>query len=251
MMNNIYVLVKNELIKYTRQPMVILFAIIFPSFWVWLSQNIYTNESSTFFGGYGTINFMFPSYCVLIFLVTGLNSLPIDIANNKQNNTLMRYKFTSLTKKQYITSLIISNWLINFLAVLILYVTAHFTSDIYTPNSLNIIIFLLISMIGQVMISSIGIIISNIIKGFKNVLYTSLIVYFASMFLSGATIPLQTFPKNILSISKILPFTYIIKLMRYYWLDVPLSNHVIVLVFIVIITIILNFVAILTFKWSD
>lgn len=250
-MVNILTIIKYQLIKYTRQPMVIMFAILFPVFWIWLSNSMYSGEPSSLFKGLGVLSYMFPSYNVLAFLVTGLNGVPTEMAHAMESKMLTRLQFTSLKKNQYLLGIVISNFIVNLISVFIMFLEAKIIGKINVPNLENLVFYIICALLTQLLIISMGIIIVNILHGFQNVLYTSLMVYFISLFASGATIPLQFFPKSMLDISKFIPFTYSIKLMLHFWTGIRLSNCRMIFIFMALLTVFCCFIATISFNWEN
>ncbi len=81
------------------------------------------------------------------------------------------------------------------------------------------------------------------------------IIYFPMIFLSGATFPIENFPKSLQNIAKALPLTYVSDLFKRIWLNSDLSwvksGLSLKLDFIVIsvVLIVCIFVSISKFKW--
>ena len=105
--------------------------------------------------------------------------------------------------------------------------------------------FLLILM----SIFAVGLFIGGVANG-RTAIVISYIVYFPMLFLSGATMPMEMMPQSIVNISKVLPLTYGVTLLKGIWLgdrffDFPLELGVIVLV-----TSVFGGLAVKLFRWE-
>lgn len=70
------------------------------------------------------------------------------------------------------------------------------------------------------------------------------------LFLSGATIPIEIFPKNMLSITKFIPLTYVVRVLKGIWLANPLGDYVKEIIIVFIILVVCSVVSIKVFKWE-
>lgn len=77
------------------------------------------------------------------------------------------------------------------------------------------------------------------------------VVYFPMLFLSGATIPIETMPDTVQSIAKFIPLTHAVEMMKGAWAGKSLLNfgtQILVLLAIIVVCIT---VSILSFRWDS
>jgi ABC-2 type transport system permease protein len=66
---------------------------------------------------------------------------------------------------------------------------------------------------------SLGFLIASLVRPVKTVLAVSMAVFYPMMFLSGGTIPLQFLPVVVQDISRFLPMTWTVRLLKDLWFD--------------------------------
>lgn len=249
-MSNVLAFTKIELIKYTRQPLVIAFGVLFPVFWVIMNGTIFKNYPSEILGGYGTVDFMLPAFIFMIILVTGLSSLPLVLAKNYETKVIKRYSFTPVKKYQYLMALYLGNFVAVVIPTIIMFVVAYLIYDIRIPSIFNILLLFIVMFFISIVISSFGIFIASIVKGFQSTLSVSLLIYFILLFISGCTVPMPVLPDVIRNISSYIPFSKMVLLLQNIWLEntVDIVSNIIITV-VSLIT--LFTLASISFKWSN
>ena len=97
---------------------------------------------------------------------------------------------------------------------------------------------------------SIGFLIGAIVPNIKTVNWVTTLIYFPSLFLSGATVPYDILPKGLQIVSDILPMTQVIKLVDNAVLGLPLQQDFIRIMCLFVISIICYIIALKSFKWE-
>lgn len=248
-MNTIMKLTQFELIKYLRQPLTVGFGIIFPTAWILMNGLMFKNEPSEILGGLGTVDFMFPGFIFLIILVSGLSSLPLTIAKNYETKAIVRYSLTPIKRSQYIFSIFLGGFFVVMFSTIIMFIVGKITYDIAVPSLLNLLLMFPTIFLITIGVSSFGIILASIIKGFQSTLSISLLIYFLLLFITGCSVPLPVLPEVFSKISQYIPFSHMVLLLQNIWLETTdgLILHIAVSI---VTTIILFLLAAYTFKWN-
>lgn len=97
---------------------------------------------------------------------------------------------------------------------------------------------------------SIGMFMASICKNIKVANVVCSIVYFPMLFLSGATIPYEIFPKALQYIANVLPLTQGIKLLKGYSLGLPQQSLLLPIVIMIIWGVAGITVSVKTFRWE-
>jgi len=95
-----------------------------------------------------------------------------------------------------------------------------------------------------------GLAITAVSKTMKMATAISFIIYFPMIFLSGATMPIEIFPENIVFISKALPLSYGVVLMKGIWLGGSLFDHPLEIAVLLGTTLVFSLIALKFFKWE-
>ena len=93
--------------------------------------------------------------------------------------------------------------------------------------------------------------IASVIDNSKAATAIANVVYFPMLFLSGATIPIETMPDTVQSIAKFIPLTHAVEMMKGAWAGKSLLNfgtQILVLLAIIVVCIT---VSILSFRWDS
>jgi ABC-2 type transport system permease protein len=246
-------LIKVDFKLLMREFIVVFFSIVFPVFMILIFGGVYGNKATPFFGGYGSIDVMVPSYLGVIIAVNGIMNLPLTLVEYRDKKILKRYMATPL-KSIYV---ILSQLIVNFVLILFGFIIlAIFGKIIFNLKFYgNIYLFSIIFVISTISIFSIGFLIASIIKEPRTANTIAYMIYFPMLFLSGATMPLESMPKFMLTISKFLPLTYIVDLFKrswlntdIYWLKINLS-YKIDITLLLIVSFFCYLISIKTFKW--
>lgn len=97
---------------------------------------------------------------------------------------------------------------------------------------------------------SIGMLIASVCKNMKIANVVCSIVYFPMLFLSGATIPYEIFPKPLQYAANVLPLTQGIKLLKGYSLGLPQHNLLLPIVIMLVWAVVGITVSTKTFIWE-
>ncbi|MBU3093529.1 ABC transporter permease [Clostridium sp. CF011] len=241
-------LLKAELKLFIRNYINLFFTLVFPGLMLLLFGGIYGNSPSEMFNGYGTIDVSIPAYFAMIISVTGVMSVPISIANYRERKILKRYMVTPIKVRDILIAQFVVNLLMTLLGIMLLLIVGKVIYDIKFLGT--IFSFTLLLLFCILVIFSIGLLIGSIASNTKNANAISNTIYFPMLFLSGATIPIEIFPKNMLIITKFIPLTYVVRILKGTWLGNPIGNYVQEIIFLFIILVVCLVVSIKSFKWE-
>ena len=96
---------------------------------------------------------------------------------------------------------------------------------------------------------SIGLMIASLCHTVKQMNAVTSLVYFPMLFLSGATIPYELFPKGLQKVANIMPLTQGIKLMKAVSMGKHLPSSGYIILLLLAITVICSIISLKTFRW--
>ena len=140
-----------------------------------------------------------------------------------------------------------TNFVTTLIGLLLLVITGKLVFGLhYLATGPSFILAFLLSIFS---IFSFGFLIASIAPNAQAATAIANIVYFPMLFLTGATIPLELMPPVMVKISRFLPLTYVVDLLKNTWLGINQSytRDIVVLVVVFIVSF---FVSVLTFKWE-
>lgn len=232
----------------TREFITLFFTLVFPVLMLLLFGTIYGNEPNEFMGGFGGVDASTPGYINMIIAVTGLMSLPLTLAQYRERKILKRFMATPIKPIEILLSQFVVNIMMTILGIILLIVVGKIMFDLHFFG--NVFEALVAFIIILPCVFSIGLFISGVSKNIKMATAISYIVYFPMLFLSGATMPLEGMPQSIVNISKALPLTYGVSLLKGIWLGDHLSDFPIDIIVLLVITVLFGGLAIKFFKWE-
>jgi ABC-2 type transport system permease protein len=77
-----------------------------------------------------------------------------------------------------------------------------------------------------------------------------MVILYPMLFLSGAGFPRELLPESIIKISKFLPLTYVVNLLRGFWIGEGWDKHVVNVIVLTGILIVGVAISYITFKWE-
>lgn len=208
----------------------------------------YGNEPSAIFNNLGSMDVSVPAYIGLIIAGVGLISLPVAIAASKERGELRRLKMTPISPMVYMLSDLIVYYLLTIVGVVILaavgkifYNTKYTGNIFYTFIALSVSIFAIFAM---------GFLLVSISKTARIAQALGMFLTFPMMFMSGAGLPLELMPPELLKVANFIPLKHVVTLMRGMWIGNSLLDHTKELMVLLGIFVVCSALAIKTFKWE-
>ena len=201
---------------YLRNFIALFFTLVFPLLMLFLFGSMYGNEPSSIFGGYGSMDVTIPGYIATIIIgTTAFMSLPMDLAQQRQMGVLRRLRATPLRSEMVLGSKLITNLLMALIGAVILVVSGALAYRAYMPS--NWLPVLAGGVLVALSLYAIGFAIASLVRTINAVRAVCFAVFYPMMFLSGGTLPLQFMPQAVQNLSKALPMTYAVNLMKSLW----------------------------------
>mgnify|MGYP000915223079 CR=1 FL=1 len=198
------------------------FTFAFPVMMLMIFGSIYGNEPSIIFGGLGTLDVTVPAYIGLIIGVTGLMSFPLSIAEYKERKIYKRFEGTPDGKRVVILSQVIVNMTMTIIGILLLIMVGILVYKINIKG--NIIAVIFSTLFAIISIFSIGLFVASIAPNMKAANVISNFIYFAMIFLGGATVPIEIFPNFMKTIARTMPMYYVVDMLKNVFVGKPLTS---------------------------
>lgn len=237
-----------KIVLFMREYVTVFFTVLFCPLMLLIFGSVYGNEPSVMFGGLGTIDISIPAFTGLIFCGNGIISFPIAVANSREQGELRRYKMTPMSPTIYLLAEMNAYMLLSVVGILIMVIMGW---AIYDAKYLgNIAITILGIILSELAIFSCGMLVASISKNSKMAQALGMLVGFPMMFLSGASMPIETMPDKLIGLAKILPSYHQVKMMRSMWAGKQFTEYFDNVIFLVLTCIICYLATIKLFKWE-
>ena len=241
-------LTKVEIRLLSRNVPSMFFALIFPSLTLLMFGGMYGNKPSPYLGGHGTIDLGVPAYTGIVIAVAGLMNLPLAISNYREKKVLKRFMATPMSARDVLVSRIIVNILMTIVGMAILIIIGRLIFDLHFMGSLLPISIAFV--LSTLSIFSLGLLIASLSPNSSATTGIAYLIYFPSLFLTGATTPIEVMPKVMVNISKAIPLTYAVDLLKSAWLGKDILNYRLDIVVLIAVLVVCSTISFLTFRWE-
>lgn len=208
---------------FMREPMGLFFTLAFAPLVLILFGSIYGNEPTPLFRGLGAMDVSVPAYMGLIVGTVGLMSVPIATSARRESGALRRFRATPLRPLTYMISDIAVNFLVTLLGIGLLVAVGKVLYNVRMEG--NLVSILAAVALGAFAFFALGYVIAGVAPTARVAQVVSMVIFYPMMFLSGAGLPLEILPASIRSLSRFLPLTHVVTLVRGLWAGDSWSQH--------------------------
>jgi ABC-2 type transport system permease protein len=233
---------------FLREPVGAFFTLLFPLMMLFLFGSIYGNSPSEFFNGYGSVDISVPAYTAMIIATTSLMGLTIIIAANREIGVLRRLRATPIKPLLVLVSHVIVLFVMTLIGMFLLVIAGKLVYNMrFDGNLISVLAGFILSCLS---FFAIGLVLASLMPTARTAQVVGMVLLYPMLFLSGAGFPRELLPETILKISKFLPLTYVVTLLRGLWVGDELSSHLSEIGILTGILVLGVLVSIKTFRWE-
>jgi ABC-2 type transport system permease protein len=200
---------------YLREPMAAFFTLLFGPAMLILLGVIFTNVPDPMYGGLGYLDMAVPAYMAMIIGIVGLTALPISAAIRREEGVLRRFSATPLHPLTYFVTDVLVPFLMTLLGILLLVLVGMVVFNVRFEG--NLFSLLAGISLGACAFFALGYALVGLIPSARAVVVIGNVVLYPLMIFSGAMVPLEVMPDMVLAISRYLPLTHLVALLRGLW----------------------------------
>ncbi|MGC4020280.1 MAG: ABC transporter permease [Muricomes sp.] len=231
-----------------REYVSVFFTVMFCPLMLLIFGSVYGNEPSSMFNGLGTIDISIPAFTGLIFCGNGIISFPIAVAASRDQGELRRYKMTPMSPVVYLIAEMNAYMLLSIVGVLIMVIMGRVLYDAAFQG--NVFVVSLGIVLSEVSLFSCGMLVASVSKNGKMAQALGMLVGFPMMFLSGASMPIETLPDKLVNLVKFLPSYHQVKMIRAMWAGEQFAGYRNNAVYLVFTFIVCCAASVKLFKWE-
>lgn len=222
-MRGLWKLIGVQMKLYLREPAATFFTIVFAPMLLLLFGTIYGNKPDAFFGGRGMVDVSVPSYIAMIIISVGFMGIPIATAASREAGVLRRFRMTPLNPAAYILANISSYYVMTAVGVVALVLVGKAVYGMKFQG--NVLSVWAGFTLGSLAFFSLGYLVAGIASTARIAQAVGMIAAFPMMFLSGSAIPLEVLPHSVRNVSRFIPLTHVVTLMRGLWAGESWAKH--------------------------
>lgn len=247
-MKSLFKMTWMEIKLFLREPVGAFFTLIFPLMMLFLFGSIYGNTPSEIFDGYGSVDISVPAYTAMIIATTGLVGLTITMAANRETGVLRRLRATPLHPLVIMLSEVIVLFIMTALGMVLLVIAGSLVYNMrFEGNVLSVIAGFMLSCLS---FFAIGFVLAGVMPTARTAQVVGMVLLYPMLFLSGAGFPRELLPNTIIKVSRYLPLTYVVNLLRGLWVGNPWSAHLTDTLVLSGVLILGLLISIKTFRWE-
>jgi ABC-2 type transport system permease protein len=200
---------------YIREPMAMFFTLLFaPSIFVLLGS-IFKNTPDPLYGGRGYLDMSVPAYMAVVIGIVGLTAVPIGSATRLETGVLRRFSVTPLRPLAYFLTDVLVPFVITLVGLLLLFLVGTVIYRVrFEANPFSLLAAV---CLGAFAFFSVGYALVGLIHSARAVTLIGNVVLYPLMLFSGAMVPLEVMPDTVRNISRYLPLTQLVALLRGLW----------------------------------
>jgi ABC-2 type transport system permease protein len=148
----------------------------------------------------------------------------------------------------YLVADVVVYYLMTLLGVVLLFVVGRLAYHVQFDG--NVLSVAAAFTLGTLSFFALGFLVAGLSPSARVAQTIGMVGGFPMMFLSGAGMPLELLPENVRSISRYLPLTYVVKLLRGLWFGEPWGEHLTEVAVLLGVLIVSTIIAARTFRWE-
>lgn len=244
-MNGFLQLTWMETKLFIREWQAVFFTFIFLPMLMFLFGMIYRNEPDVL-TGLGSVDLMLPGYVAIGIAANAFFTIGGVLTAYREKGILRRFRVTPLSPIGVLAAQVMVAFVMSLFSAIVMMTLARFTFGLRVAG--DPLLMLLAFTIGAVCFFSFGFLLAGLFRTARLSYSVNTTIFFPMIFLSGAAIPMEVMPPFMGTVSKFIPLTYVVNLMKGAWLDRPIDLiNIIVLLALLTICIVLSM---RYFKWD-
>lgn len=197
---------------------------------------------------YSMIQSSFAALSTVGICATAFMGIPLTITNYREKKILKHFFTTPVSPVMILLVQVVINVIVCIVSALLVYLVAKIFFGYHMEGSL--VGFLGAYLLVMLSMFSLGMIISSLCPTSKESNVWCSIIYFPMLFLSGATIPFEIFPKFLRKIASVLPLSQGIQLLKSCSLG-EITGNIIGAILVMVVSIIAGvLISAKTFRWE-
>jgi len=237
-----------EMKLFLREPFLGFFTLIFPLLMLFSFGTAFGNKPKDYFGGHGMVDISVPAYAAIVIAMTAFLSLAIGLATYRERGVLRRLQLTPLRPYAVFVSQVCVLFLMTAVSMLLLIGAAKLVYGMRFQG--DVISVLAAFALSCFSFFALGFVLAGLAPSARTAQIIGMVVFYPMLFLSGATIPLESMTETLKHYAKVLPLTHVVTLLRGLWVGESWGQHlteVIVLAALLVVGIV---VSAKTFRWE-
>lgn len=235
-----------ELKLFLREPAATFFTIVLPVLLLVLNGSVNTNEPNPDFDGAGAIDVLVPGFIALVIATLGLTNIPGTLATYRERGVLRRLQATPVRPSTVLAAQLVVHGAVATAGLALLVAIGAIAFDLSAPaDPVGVAVAYVAGTLG---FAGFGFVMASLLPTARSSQAASFAIYLPMIFLSGATWPREALPEWAVTVSALLPLTYVVEAIKQPWTTG--ETHVLALVLLAAMTAAGLAVSSRLFRWA-
>jgi ABC-2 type transport system permease protein len=233
---------------YLREPIAVFFTLLYGPMMLIIMGIIFGTAPRPELNGLSQMDISVPAYIALIIGITGLTAVPINAATRRETGVLRRFAATPLKPLVYFLADMLAPFVVTLLGILFLILLGLLAYHVrFHGQWLSLLAGICLSMLA---FFSVGYAIAGLVPSARVAIILGNVLIIPMSVFSGAFMPLEIMPETVKNISRLMPLTYVVNLLRGLWLGASWGDLLLEIAVLVGMLVVGMIVVALTFKWE-
>jgi ABC-2 type transport system permease protein len=164
-----------------------------------------------------------PAYVGMIVGTVGLMGVPIGTAAAREKGVLRRFRATPLRPITYLAADVLIYLVMTILGVLLLFLVGKIAYDVQVEGAVLDIVAGI--SLGTLAFLAVGYVLAGLAPTARAAQVIGMVLFYPMMFLSGSSLPLEMLPNSVRCVSRFLPLTHVVTLVKGLWFGDGWGEH--------------------------
>ncbi len=247
-MRGLWTLTKVQAKVYLREPLSAFFTLLLAPLVLILFGFIYGNDPLPELGNRGSMDISVPAYTGMIVGTVGLMGVPISTAARREAGVLRRFRATPLRPVVYLVADVAVNLGMTLLGILLLFLVGRVAYDVRFEG--NVASVLAGVCLGATTFLALGYVLASLAPTARVAQVVGMVLFYPMVFLSGASIPIEVMPEGVKDVSRFIPLTHVVTLIKGLWFGDGWGQHLNEAAILLALLVLALAVASRTFRWE-
>jgi ABC-2 type transport system permease protein len=205
---------------FIRDRSALFWSFVFPALMLFLFGSLLGNDVHPEFGNRGFIDVFVPGLIAIAILSTAFFSIAAALVDYRERGVLRTLSVTPLAPTTFISAHILTNYVLLGVVVLVLLVLAQIG---YGARAASIGTLAAAFTLGTVSFFAQAFIVASLVRSARTATAIAMVCQASMMSLSGAIMPVEVFSERVQLVSRFIPLTYVVELLRDAWAGQSMS----------------------------
>jgi ABC-2 type transport system permease protein len=198
-----------------REPIVLVFALVFPLILLYLLLNSFGTQPAAEYGGVSPTDYYVPAYAAGVIVATCLLGIPVHLAAYRERGVLNRLRSSGIPAWSVLVAQTLVTAAVVTLGAIVLVVLGFLSFDLTAPASWpGVVVGFGLSILAFV---ALGFLLGSLLPTARAAQAVGLLFFFSMFFISGGGPPESLIPAGVTAVADVMPMRYAVTLVQDAW----------------------------------